>query len=206
MSLSVSGFINRIRDMINYRTLSQQEIEASAALTQIYEEGWTTIRQRNNIDQATLRGVSTNVKFLLPYGFTIGGGYTLTRSYARSNTLNQSTQHVVFSESPVDKSVRDVGSVNASWDRGWGNYHLNVCLNGHMQGRRYSSTYGFADGYSQWDLSTRHTFYLKQIDLEPGLGVENIFNKRDTSYWNSNFSTINPGRSLYVSLTLKFHD
>lgn len=206
MSLSVSGFINKIRDMINYRTLSQQEIEASAALTQIYEEGWTTIRQRDNIDQATLRGVSTNVKFLLPYGFTIGGGYTFTRSYARSNTLNQSTQHVVFSETPVDKSVRDVGSVNASWDRGWGNYHLNVCLNGHMQGRRYSSTYGYADGYSQWDLSTRHTFYLKQIDLEPGLGMENIFNKRDTSYWNSNFSTINPGRSLYVSLTLKFHD
>ena len=206
MSLSVSGFINKIRDMINYRTLSQQEIEASTYLTQIYDEGWTTIRQRDNIDRATLRGVSTNVKFLLPYGFAFGGGYTLTRSLASFNTLSQSTQHVVFTETPVDKSVRDVGNVNATWDRGWGNYHLNVCLNGHMQGRRYSSTYGYADGYSQWDLSTRHTVYLKQVTLEPGIGVENIFNKRDTSYWSSNFSTINPGRSLYVSLTLKFHD
>jgi len=206
VSLSLSGFINKIRDMINYRTLTQQEISSSASLTQLYDDGWTTIRQRDNIDRATLRGVSANVKFLLPYGFTLGGGYTFTDSEAKTQTLDKATQQYIVTENPVDKSVRDVGNVNASWDHGWGNYHLNVSLNGHMQGRRYSSTYGYADGYSQWDLSTRHTVYLKQMILEPGIGVENIFNKRDTSYWNSNYSTINPGRSFYVSLTLKFRD
>jgi outer membrane receptor for ferrienterochelin and colicins len=104
----------------------------------------------------------------------------------------------------VDKSVRNVYNVFASWDHDWSNYHLNVTLNGHIQSRRYSSTYGYADGYSQWDLTTRHTVSMAHFVVEPGLGVENVFNQRDTSPWNANFSTISPGRSFIVSVRLKY--
>jgi outer membrane receptor for ferrienterochelin and colicins len=45
---------------------------------------------------------------------------------------------------------------------------------------------------------------VEDFILEPGLGIENIFNERDTRPWNSNFSTISPGRAVYVSLALKF--
>lgn len=44
MSVSLSGFSNNIRDMINYRTLTDQEIHADERLQQLYDEGWTTIR------------------------------------------------------------------------------------------------------------------------------------------------------------------
>lgn len=186
MNVSVTGFINQIRDMINYRTLAQEEIQASPELTALSEE-WATIRQRDNIDKALLRGVSTNIKIITHTGFTAGAGYTLT-------------------DGKVDKAVRHVGNVNATYDKTWSNYHLNVSLNGHVQGRRYSSTYGYAKGYSQWDLNTRHTVTLKQYILEPGIGIENIFNKVDRSFWNSNYSTINPGRSLYVSLAMRFRN
>lgn len=206
MNISVSGFVNNIRDMINYRTMSDSEIEADAHLASLREEGWTTIRQRDNIDRATLKGISTNVKFLLPCGFTIGGGYTFTDSKAKTKTLDTKTQEYIITESPVDKSVKHVGNVLASWDKTWNRYHLNVNVNGHIQGERYSSTYGFAPKFQQWDLNTRHTITLTNFILEPSVGIENIFNKRDTSYWNSNFSTINPGRSVYVSLTLKFKE
>ena len=37
-----------------------------------------------------------------------------------------------------------------------------------------------------------------------GIGIENLFDEVDDSYWNSNYSTVNPGRSLYISLALKF--
>lgn len=204
MSISITGFLNKIRDMINYRTMTLAEIDGDANLTAIQNEGWTTIRQRDNIDKATLRGISTSVKFLLPYGFTLGGGYTFTDSEAETQTLDKKTQQYVISTSPVDKSVRHVGNVLASWDHTWKNYHLNVTLNGHIQGQRYSSTYGYADSYSQWDLMTRHTVALRNFTLEPGLGIENIFNKRDTSPWNSNFSTINPGRSVVLSLRMRY--
>ncbi len=204
MSISVTGFINKVRDMINYRTMTESEIMSDAHLTAIRDEGWQTIRQRDNIDKATLRGISASVKFLLPYGFTIGGGYTLTDSEAKTQSLDKKTQQYVVTTSPVDKSVKHVGSVVASWDKTWSDYHLNITLNGHMQGERYSSTYGYADAISQWDLMSRHTIALRDFTLEPGLGVENLFNQRDSSPWNSNFSTINPGRSLVVSLRMKY--
>ena len=204
MSVSVTGFRNKIRDMINYRTMTQAEVDADANLTAIRADGWTTIRQRDNIDKATLRGISASVKLLLPYGFTVGGGYTFTDSEAETQTLDKKTQQYVVTTSPVDKSVRHVGNVLASWDQTWNNYHLNVTINGHIQGQRYSSTYGYADAISQWDLMTRHTIALRNFTLEPGLGIENIFNQRDTSPWNSNFSTINPGRSLTLSLRMRY--
>lgn len=208
MRLSVNGFLNKIRDMINYRTMTNAEIAADANLTALQTEGWTTIRQRDNIDRATLRGISTSVRFLLPKGVTIGGGYTFTDSEAETQSLDNATQLYVVTKTPVDKSVKHVGNVSAAWDktwsRKWGNYHFNVSLNGHIQSRRYSSTYGYADGIGQWDLTTRHVFTLKHFTLEPGLGIENLFNQRDTSYWSSNFSTINPGRSIIASLRLRY--
>lgn len=204
VSVSVSGFINKVRNMINYRTLTLEEIDADSHLRSLYDEGWTTIRQRDNIDKATIKGISANVRFVLPYGLTLGGGYTFTDSKAKTKALDHKTQEYVTTESPVDKSVKHVANANAGWDKTWSNYHLSAKLNGHSQGERYSSTYGFAPKYQQWDLSTRHSVYLRQFTLEPGLGVENIFNKRDTSYWNSNFSTVHPGRCVYVSLALRF--
>ncbi len=204
LNISVSGFINKIRDMINYRTMTQNEIDANAHLSEIQSEGWTTIRQRDNIDKAQIKGVSASVKFILPYGFTLGGGYTFTDSKAKTRTLNSMTQEYETTESPVDKSVRHIANVSVTWQRAWGNYRLNMNFNGHIQGERYSSTYGYAPKYQQWDLSTRHSFSLKNMTVEPGFGIENIFNKRDTSPWNSNFSTVNPGRAMVVSLRVSF--
>ena len=202
MSASVTGFNNQIRDMINYRTMSAAEIAGSAELTALQAAGWTTIRQRDNIDKARLTGVSTQVKFLIPGGVTIGGGYTFTDSKAETKSLNKTTQQYEITESPVDKSVKHVGNVLVAYDHTWGRYSLNATINGHLQGERYSSTYGYADACSQWDLTTRHTFRLPHFTLEPGIGIENIFNQRDESPWNSNFSTITPGRSFLVSLRL----
>ncbi len=184
MNIGVTGFVNKIMDMINYRTLTEEEIMADPKLTELNKE-WTTIRQRDNIDNALLRGINTNVKFITKPGLTFGGGYA-------------------FTDGEVDKAVRHVGNANVSYDKTWNKYHLNVAVNGHVQGKRFSSTYGYADGYSQWDLNTRHTITMNQFVLEPGIGIENLFNEVDDSYWNSNYSTISPGRSFYVSLALKF--
>jgi outer membrane receptor for ferrienterochelin and colicins len=184
MNIGVTGFVNKIMDMINYRTLTEEEIMADPKLTELNKE-WTTIRQRDNIDNALLRGINTNVKFITKAGLSFGGGYA-------------------FTDGEVDKAVRHVGNANVSYDKTWNKYHLNVAVNGHVQGKRFSSTYGYADGYSQWNLNTRHTITMNQFVLEPGIGIENLFNEVDDSYWNSNYSTISPGRSFYVSLALKF--
>ena len=204
VNISVNAYVNNIRNMINYRTMTAAEINSDPQLTAYYNEGWTTIRQRDNIDKAKIKGINANVKFILPLGFSLSAGYTYTDSRAISVTLDTKTQQYVEKETPVDKSVRNVANVSATWDRIRGSYHLNINLNGHIQGRRYSSTYGYAPRYQQWNLNTSHAFIMSSYVLEPSIGIENIFNERDTSPWNSNFSTINPGRALYVSMKAKF--
>ena len=47
-------------------------------------------------------------------------------------------------------------------------------------------------------------FNLQSVVLEPGVGIENIFDKKDDRPWNNNFSTLSPGRSVYVSLSVRF--
>lgn len=122
-------------------------------------------------------------------------------SYHFMDTEDKTTQE------PIDKSVKNVWTANARWGHRWGLYHLNVNLNGRIQEGRYSKTYYYdpAPGFSQWDLNTRHSFNLKSVVLEPGFGVENLFDKVDDRPWNSNYSTLNPGRSFYVSLSVRFN-
>lgn len=204
LSAGLTGFINNIRDMINYRTMTQAEIDADSHLSGLYAEGWTTIRQRSNTDEATIKSISANIKLFLPAGFSVALSHTFCNTNAKTKTLNANTQEYEITESPVDKSVKNVSNIQAIWNHSWRNYLLNVNINGHIQSRRYSSTYGYAPEYQQWDINTKHTITLKQTVIEPSLGIENIFNKRDTSYWNSNFSTINPGRSVMLSLAVKF--
>lgn len=201
-SISVTGFYNDIKDMIDYSVLSDEEIQ-DMGLDDIHEN-FATIRQRDNVNRAKIKGISVNTNIYVGAGVTIGGSYIYTDSEAKTLTYDTPTKEYVTIISPVDKSIKNAANVHARWDHNWNNYHLNINLNGHIQGERYSSTYGYAPKYQQWDLNTRHTFNLDAFMLEPGIGIENLFNKRDDRPWNSNFSTINPGRAVYISLAVKF--
>ena len=81
---------------------------------------------------------------------------------------------------------------------------MNVYLNGRINSERFSKTYGYAPAYQLWDLNTRHTFSLRSVILEPGVGIENLFNYTDDRPYNFNYATLTPGRSVYVSLSIKF--
>lgn len=201
-SVSVTGFYNDVKDMIDYKVLSDEEI-AQSGLEELHEK-FATIRRRDNVNRARIKGISVNANLYAGAGITVGGGYVYTDSEARTLTYDTETKQNAILVTPVDKSVKNVANVHAGWDYARHNYRLNINLNGHIQGERYSSTYGYAPKYQQWDLNTRHTFNSGAFVPELGIGIENLFNERDNRPWNSNFSTVNPGRSVYVSLAVKF--
>jgi outer membrane receptor for ferrienterochelin and colicins len=63
-----------------------------------------------------------------------------------------------------------------------------------------------APGYGMWNISTRHTFNgLKNFTLEPGLGVNNIFDKVDNRPYGVNYASLSPGRTFYASLLIRFN-
>lgn len=201
LSLKAGGFINDVRDMISYRVLTDSEITLSGLDTK-YPTA-TKYQQRDNIDRAKVKGIHLSATFYLPYDIRVGGAYTLTDTKAETVKLNAKTQQYETTTEPTDRSVKHAGRVFAGWEHTWGNYRLNIDLNGHLQGRRWSTSYGYAPAFSQFDLHTTHTFYLEKVELIPGIGIENIFNKRDTRPWNSNFSTLHPGRCVFVSFKLR---
>lgn len=47
-----------------------------------------------------------------------------------------------------------MGNINGQWEHTWSFYRLNVNVHGHLQGERYSQTYGYAPKFQQWDLNT----------------------------------------------------
>ncbi len=200
MSLKLGGFINDVRDMISYRVLTDAEVTERGLDTK-YPTA-TKYQQRDNIDKAKVRGLHLSATFYLPQNIRLGGAYTFTDTEAKTVELNADTQLYETMTEPTDRSVKHTGRVFAGWEHTWGNYRLNIDLNGHLQGQRWSTSYGYAPGYTQFDLHTTHTFYLKKVELVPGLGIENIFNKRDTRPWCSNFSTLHPGRCVFVSFAV----
>lgn len=188
LTISASGYINKIRDMINYR-----EIDPGMA-EQLGYGRHDEAQQRDNIDKAEIKGIRLALNAYIAAGLSIGGGYHFM------DTEDKATGK------PIDKSVKNIWTAHARWGHHWGLYRLNVTLNGRIQEGRYSKTYYYdpAPNFSQWDLNTRHSFNLKSVVLEPGFGIENLFDKVDDRPWNSNYSTLNPGRSFYVSLGIRF--
>ena len=199
VSLSATGFINDTRDMINYRTLEEAEIIARGLEEK--HESFDEVRLRDNIDKAKTQGLSLTVSVNAGGGFSFAGGYTFL--HTRAEELQSDGSYVV---SPIDKSIKHTATFSCSYGHSFGRYRLNVCINGRLQGKRYSQTYGYAPKCQQWDLCTRHSFSLRSLTLEPGVGIENVFNDIDDRPWNSNFSTLHPGRSLFVSLLVRFRD
>ena len=189
-SVSATGYVNHIRGMINYRTLTDAEVAAHPDYAQ-YDE----VRQRDNIDKARVKGVNLNAALYPGAGFSLKGGYSFTDA------------DNVTAGTPLDKSVKSAGYVSGDWTHDFGGYRLGVNIAGRGQSKRYSETYDYySPGYMMWDVTTHHEFTLSPMRFNVGLGIENIFDK--TSNWAYNtkkpYSSINPGRSGFVSVAIYF--
>lgn len=185
-SISATGYYNSLHDMINYRIFTPEE-----AADMGYGE-YSEVKQRANIDRARIAGVNVSANAYLGAGFSLGAGYAFNDAYD------------ITQKHPLDKSLKHSGVVNLDWKHTWKFYQLSININGRIQGERYSELYDPAPQFSLWDLNTRHKFTLKHVILEPGIGIENIFNYKDDRPWNNNFATLTPGRSFYVSLIISF--
>ena len=185
-SLSGSVFLNKVRDMIDYATISTGDEAMS-------KYGHKTVRQRQNINRAQLFGVNLSAIAHLGYGFS------LRAAFSYLDAKDEETGN------PLDKTIKNSWTLGAGWTRTWGVYTMNASLNGQIYSRRYSETYGYAPHYTLWNLNTSHAFRLKKFVIEPGVGIENLFNWKDDRPYNSNYATLNPGRTAYASIKLRFY-
>lgn len=202
IAVSVTGFMNRINDMVIRQNIDV-DATALAMLQSEFPEMTPDQAQKleryslyRNSDKGDVKGVQVNVSANLFRGFNLSANYVYT--HARSCSGGQWT--------PLERSFRHAGTVAANYYHSWGNYGLNVNVNGRLQSKTYYPDNEDAPGYGIWNLSTRHSINgIKHLYLEPSIGIDNIFNKVDRRIDSSNrkYALYSPGRMLVVGLRLK---
>ena len=202
IAVSVTGFLNRINDMVIRQNI---DIDANslAMLQNEFPEMTADQAQKleryslyKNSDKGDVKGLQVNVSANLFTGFNLSANYVYT--YARSYSDNQWV--------PLERSIRNAATVAANYFHRWGNYGLNVNINGRLQSKTYYPGYEDAPGYGIWNLHTRHSINgLKHLYLEPSVGIDNIFNKVDRRIDSTNrkYALYSPGRMLVIGLKLK---
>jgi outer membrane receptor for ferrienterochelin and colicins len=202
LAVSVTGFMNRINDMVIRQNI---DVDATslAMLQAEFPEMTNDQAQKleryslyKNSDKGDVKGVQVNVSANLFRGFNLSANYVYT--YARTCSGDQWT--------PLERSIRNAATVAANYYHSWGNYGLNVNINGRLQSKTYYPDYEDAPGYGIWNLNTTHSFDgLKHLYLEPSIGIDNIFNKVDRRIDSSNrkYALYSPGRMLVIGLKLK---
>lgn len=204
-SASVTGYLNFLTDMVTSKTTPFNDLpaEQQAQLKNEFKElndlsstAKVNLKEYINFEKAAVRGFEINLSGNPFAGFTLTGNYTY--AYARGKG-EEGWQN-------IQRSIRHTATLSGNYVHSWSDYTLNINLNGRLQSKCYypGDVDGDAPGYGIWNLNTRHSFdCFRNLSLEPGIGIDNIFNKKDMRPLNKNFTLYSPGRMVVVSLALK---
>jgi outer membrane receptor for ferrienterochelin and colicins len=204
IAVSVTGYINRINDMIVKENVPVDEatrqmlMKEFPEMTQDQADKMVSYALYQNSDEGDVKGMQANVSANLFRGFNLSANYAYT--YARTKSDDE--------WSVLERSIRHAATIAANYRHTWGRYTLNANVNGRLQSKTYyTGTYEDAPGYGLWNLNTTHAFDVtKWAYLEPSIGVDNIFNKVDRRIDSSTrkYALYSPGRMLVVGLKVKF--
>lgn len=184
LSLSVSSYINDVKNLI--KLVDLESIPADL------EGKYDNVRKYANASKVKIKGLDVNLNSYFGYGLSLGLGY----SYIDSKDFDTGNE--------LEKISKHTGTINANWNKKWWIVDSNINFNGRLQSRRY---YKANDGrnINLWNISTRHKLKnFNGLSLEPGFGIENIFNFVDDRPYGVNYATLSPGRVVYVSMAIKF--
>ena len=203
VALSVTGYLNRVNDMVvkqnidlddDGRQMLQREFPELTA-----EQAAKMVSYANyqNSDKGDVKGLQVNASVNITRDLNLTANYAYT--YARSKTGDE--------WSLLERSIRNAATVALNYHHAWRRYGLNVNLSGRLQSKTYyTGSYEDAPGYGVWNLHTRHSFdVLPWAFVEPGIGVDNIFDRTDRRPDSSTrkYALYSPGRMLVVSLKLR---
>lgn len=184
ITVTASVFQNDLRDKIETKIVDLTQEDK--------DNGIVRKAEYHNVGKARVRGINAGINVRPLTGVALGVSY----NYNHARNISDDTW--------LERSIRHSGNFFGNWNHTWDNYTLNVNINGRYQGTRWSKSYGDSPAFQTWDITTRHTFRLRSVILEPSLGVENIFNYRDDRPYNSNYATLTPGCSVVASLVIRF--
>lgn len=193
LQLELSGYLNYLDNMIEL-------IEIKPSI----EEKLNEIRRSKkyvNLTKAHIWGIESSINYKPTEVLSFRLSYSFTDPKAQYP--NQGERYMKYI--PIDGTFKHSLALNASWQHSWQYYKLGVSLFGNYQSTRHYLENNDAAAYQIWRLNTSHTLLgLKRWSIILNLGLDNIFGYVDRTPFGRNRATSSPGRTLYLSLQLKF--
>lgn len=193
LNISANGYINDVKDIIEKYDIGATDEDKA--------NGIKTRNVYHNLDKASIKGFDISVNSYLGAGFSAAGAYNCV--YAADGEGRR-----------LSESVRHAATFRGGWTHEWNKYRLHVNVNGRIQGSKYiykvdSKTGKITDTsapkYQLWNLATTHTFApVGNFLFELNAGIDNLFDWTDDRPNGVNYATLNPGRTFFASLVIRF--
>ena len=202
LSMSVTGYINKVEDMINLVTIPNYR--APEEYQTQYELHKT--RQYQNLEDARTVGVDFNVRYAVKE-FAVGGSY----SYLDTDAHQYDTDHERMTEVVIDGMAHHKANWFGTWNHRFRRpYRLGLGIYGRASSKRYYQLNGNGKAYHIWRLTTTHDLLCRAIQsrgltLRLEAGVDNLFNYVDRTPHGLHLGTTTPGTTVYASVTLRFN-
>lgn len=206
-SISVTGYQNKLRNMITLVNVSKDEIPAGVTSAYLGDDsGDITPRMYKNMEDARTYGVDVTGSFNVSKELTVGTAY----SYLDTKAHVYNDKHHRLESVVIDGMAYH----RATWYATYGHrfndaYRLGIGLYGRMSTKRYYQNDGNGKGYNTWRLSTTHELGNSQkkdgMNYKLEAGVDNIFNYKDTAMHGYHLGTTTAGRTMYVSITVRWN-
>lgn len=195
LNLTVTGYLNNVKDMIALVTIPNTQAPAQYIAT--YDPRKT--RQYQNLETAKVKGVDVSLRYKINKEWAAGMSY----SYLDTDAEQYDTNHERLKKVIIDGTSRHKGSCFATWNHQFKPaYKLGVGLYGRFSTTRYYQINGDGKGYQLWRITTSHELGKKQL-CKIEAGVDNIFDYVDTTPHGLHLGTNTPGRTVYATLTLR---
>lgn len=204
LTTSVTGYINKLINMITLVNVSVDEIPKDVTTAYLGDgSSKLTARMYKNMDDAKTYGLDFN----LSYKITADLSLTCNYSY-----LDTKSNHYDASSDRMVATVID-GMAHHKWNAimTYGknmckSYRLGASVSTRGSSKRYYENNGNGKAFQIWRINTTHDFGRteKKVKYHVELGMDNIFNYKDTTMHPYHLGTTTAGRTAFISFAVKF--
>lgn len=204
LTMSVTGYINRLGDMIALVNVPVSEIPVGE--TEFVGDGgaYITPRMYKNAEDARTWGIDVNASYQIMKDLTVGGNYAYLDT--RAHVYDES--HDRIKEVIIDGMAHHKWNANVTWSHRFATvYKLSAGLYAHGSSKRFYENNGDGKPYQIWRISTTHDFgkAQKALAYRVELGVDNIFNYKDMTMRPYHLGTTTSGTTVYATFGIKFN-
>ncbi len=193
LQISLTGYINKIRNMIELVEIS---LTSEEKLEEIEKS-----KEYQNLTKAHIYGAD----FTINYQILPSLKFSASASFSDPKAQYATKGSFYMKYRPIDATSKFSATATIAYLHAWKKYSLGIDVNGRIQSKCRYIEDNDAEDFQIWKLNTSHAFkHLAPCLLTFNAGVDNIFDYVDRTPFGRNRASNTPGRTVYASLIFKF--